>query len=72
MGIASSDCCDSTLGIFGSNWIWIIILILIFCCGFGRDRCGSDGILGAGIFGGNCSWIWILLILFCFCGNKIF
>ncbi len=60
-----SQCCDqSTLGVFGSNWIWIIILILICCGGFGNEGlAGIGNILGAG----NCTWIWILIALYCCC-----
>lgn len=71
MGMASQSCCEPTLGIFGSNWIWILILILICCGGFGRGCCDGGSVLGTNLFGGN-SWILILILLFCFCGNRIF
>lgn len=72
MGIASHECCERREGIFGgSNLIWIIILILIFCGGFGGS-CGCGNVLGTNLFGGNSIWLLILLFLIFFSGNRIF
>ncbi|MEA4962156.1 hypothetical protein SDC9_125076 [bioreactor metagenome] len=72
MGIASQECCEPTGGLFGSNWIWIILLILFFCGGFGGSGCGG-GILGGNFLGNNGIWIiLIILFFFCFCGKRIF
>jgi len=69
MGIASHDCCKPTEGLFGNNWIWILILILFFCGGFG----GSCGCFTGNLLGGNnCIWILIILFFICFCGKRFF
>ncbi|SHI45325.1 hypothetical protein [Lutispora thermophila] len=70
MGIASQDCCQPTAGLFGSNWIWIIIAIIFFCGGFGGN-CGGS-LLGGNIFGNNTILILIILFFICFCGKKFF
>lgn len=74
MGIASHECCEPTAGLFGSNWIWIILLILFFCGGFGGigGGCGTDSLLGCNFLGNNSIWILIILFIIFFSGKKIF
>ena len=69
MGIASHECCERTEGLFGSNFIWIILLILFFCGGFGGSGCHEGGLLGGNLFGNNIIWILLIIFFFCFCGS---
>lgn len=75
MGFVSTECDEHTAGLFGSNWILIILLILFFCGGFGGlGGCGCSGgsLLGNWFSGNNGIWILIILLFICFCGKKIF
>lgn len=70
--LAATNCggCTQSTGSNGCNCMWII-LILLFCGGFGNnDGCGCGG---NGLFGNNggcgCeALIWILLLSCCGCG----
>ncbi len=69
MGMGSQGCNEPTLGIFNNNWIWIILLILLCCGGFGNEGLGN--VLGvSNWFGGNCTWLWIILAFYCCCSNS--
>ncbi|NLM43322.1 MAG: hypothetical protein GX201_04805 [Clostridiales bacterium] len=70
MGIASHDCCKPTEGLFGCNWIWIILLILFFCNGFGSCGCSGGSLLGGSLLGNNSIWILIILFFIFFCCKK--
>ncbi|MGI5998406.1 MAG: hypothetical protein ACOX89_07055 [Lutispora sp.] len=67
MGIASHDCCKPTEGLFCNNWIWIILLILFFCGGFGNCGC-----FGGNFLGNNSIWILIILFFIFFSGKRFF
>ncbi|HHY78190.1 MAG TPA: hypothetical protein GX498_06770 [Clostridiales bacterium] len=70
MGIASHDCYKPTEGLFGCNWIWIILLILFLCGGFGSSCCFGNSFLGGNLLGNNCLWILIVLFIIFFCCRK--
>jgi len=56
----NNDCGDD-------NFIWIIIILLLFSGnGFGNDGCCNDG-CNNGLFGGD--FIWIIVLVLLFCGN---
>lgn len=52
-----NDCCDNNnniLGFGGCNWIWIILLVFLFCPGIFGGCCDNGC--------GNNNWIWIILL----------
>lgn len=72
MGMA--QCCggEQTAGIFGGNWIWI--LLILYCCGAFNDVGGVLGSIigpgGGGGVGDDCTWMWILIALYCCCCRR--
>lgn len=65
-------CGCETGGNSGCNSIFLILILLCCCGGFGEhNNCGGGcGGCGGG-FGGGCDFIWIILLL-CFCGGNGF